>query len=136
MNTEEKTLILDKIFDKYFENKEDFCRELYMNWDEMREMLEEGMSFGAHTINHPELTSLDEKGQLKEIKEPKEILESELKTKIISLSYPYGQFNDTTIKLLKKLKYKCALIDRGTTNDGIVDPFKIERVDTIKLPFK
>lgn len=131
-----KTAILDEIFPKFFENEEEFCKELYMSWDEMKEMMKARMSFGGHTENHPILSELTEEEQLKELKESKKILEDNLNTKIITFAYPYGDFNETTIKLLKQLGYSCALTTEFRVNKGVVDAFKIGRFDTNEIPFK
>jgi len=53
-----KVQIVDTIFARYFEDEELFCRELYMSRDEMREMIEKGMSFGGDSKTHPPLLQL------------------------------------------------------------------------------
>ena len=132
----EKIVILDVIFGKYFKDETKFCKELYMNWDEMREMLKEGMSFGGHSINHPSLNKLSEEEQLYEMKESKVVMERNLKTKIELFAYPYSLYNNTTLSILKKIGFTCGLLAEGGINKGIVDPFRIGRTDTIELPFK
>ncbi len=130
MPTKPKVEILNQVFSKHFEDEKMFCKQLYMSWDEMKEMSEEGMEFGGHTKSHPMLGKLDEKGQLEELQESKAVLEKGLGAKISLFSYPYGNFNDTTIKLLKMLGYSCGVTTEALVNVGIVSPFKISRLDT------
>lgn len=132
-----KVKILNQIFAGYFENEKEFCKELYMSWDEMREMMEEGMSFGSHTHTHPTLSQLAIKEQIKEIKGSKEILEKKLKTKIKLFSYPYGSFDRTVIEILRKQKCICGLTtDAGINVGNHVKSFALKRLDTNDLPFE
>lgn len=131
-----KVKILNQIFAKYFEYEKDFCKELYMNYDEIREMIEEGMNFGGHSHTHPKLAELTVEEQIKELKNPKKILEKELKTKIKAFSYPYGSFNDTTINILKREGYVCGVTtDVGINKGSNINTFTLKRVDTNDLPF-
>jgi len=108
-----------------------------MSWDEMREMMEEGMSFGNHSHTHPTLTHLATKEQIKELKGSKEILEKELKEKIKLFSYPYGSFDETVIDILRKQKCICGLTtDAGINVGSHVKPFALKRLDTNDLPFE
>ena len=64
---------------------------LWMNWDQVRQMRAEGMSFGAHTVTHPVLARLSPEQQSFEICESKLRLERELGEPITALSYPVGR---------------------------------------------
>lgn len=131
----EKSAILNQIFAKYFENEDVFCRELYMSFEEMQEMFKSGMSFGCHTHRHPALSNLGLREQAKEIKDSKDALEKNLETKIKLFSYPYGDFNQTTIEILKEQGYVCALTsDLGINQGRPADPFVLKRLDTNDLP--
>lgn len=129
--------ILNQIFAKYFKNEKQFCKQLYMNQHEMREMISGGMSFGGHTHTHPMLSRLTRKEQINELKTSKLILEKGLKTKIKLFAYPYGDFNKATIDILKKQKYTCGLTtDNGINKENNTRPFTLKRLDTNDLPFK
>lgn len=128
--------ILDRVFNKYFGNEKEFCQKLYMGWEEMKEMIKSGMSFGNHSHTHPMLAKLKQKEQLKELRHSKEILESGLNTKIKSFAYPYGNFNQTIINILKKEGYVCGVTSDFDINEGGgVNPFTLKRLDTNDLPF-
>lgn len=58
---------------------------------QLLEMKESGvMEFGAHTMNHPPLSSLDEERAAWEIAESKRQLEKLLSVKIVAFACPYG----------------------------------------------
>lgn len=135
MPSQYKTKIINNIFFRKFDNENKICSEFYMNWDEIKEMSENNMRFGGHTHNHPMLSHLNYEEQLKEITESKKILEKNLKMKIKTFSYPYGNFNDSTIKILKQNGFLCGI----TTDTGInigrhINKFELLRLDTNDLP--
>lgn len=66
---------------------------------------------GSHTSSHPRLSKLNCCDQEKEIKINKVLLEKVVNKSINYFAYPFGQrddFNNTSQKILKKLKYKLA----------------------------
>lgn len=129
-----KVEILGEIFGKYFEDERGFCKELYMTWDEIREMKESGLSFGSHTHTHPALSELSEEDQVRELKDSKDVMAKEFGEDVTLFAYPYGSFNDVTLRILRKL-YVCGLTTRVGVNEGRdEDPFTLKRLDTNDLP--
>ncbi len=97
------------------------CGDDYMNWAQLKQLSQSNsIEIAAHTLNHPNLTSLTPEEQMTEISESKRILETELGKPITSLAYPYGRFNDTTVELAKKAGFRTAV----TTVDGYMQSSK------------
>ena len=71
--------------------------------------------FGAHTLNHPKLSQLNLMSAEKEIIQPKEILENRLGRKCDFFAYPFGDFNEQTVVIVKK-NFKAAF----TVKNGAV----------------
>jgi peptidoglycan/xylan/chitin deacetylase (PgdA/CDA1 family) len=67
-----------------------FKEKLCLSWNEVRELHQKGISFGSHTITHPQLKTLPGEHVQREVKESKEIIENELGSAIESFSYPYA----------------------------------------------
>lgn len=81
----------------------------YLRWDQILEMDKSGLvEFGAHTRHHPSLTSLSSKTAADEIKGSKQDLESHLKKPIKFFAYPYGNYNDSIIKMVQDAGYQAA----------------------------
>lgn len=81
---------------------------------QMKEMMTHGMSFQSHTVNHPDLSTTDKATQKVELSDSIDFLENKLNTKVNTIAYPSGRYNQTTLDLAKKT-YKLGL----TTNEGL-----------------
>ena len=81
---------------------------------QMKEMMAHGMSFQSHTVNHPDLSATDKATQKAELTDSIDFLEDQLNTKVNTIAYPSGRYNQTTSDLAKKT-YKLGL----TTNEGL-----------------
>ena len=81
---------------------------------QMKEMMAHGMSFQSHTVNHPDLSTTDKATQKVELTNSIDFLENKLNTKVNTIAYPSGRYNQTTLDLARKT-YKLGL----TTNEGL-----------------
>ena len=104
-----KHKILDYLLKKFEINVKP--KDYYMNKKEIKYLQSLGMIIGSHTESHTLLTRLSYREQLKELKNSKIFLEKIINKNIDTFCYPYGgktSYNDNTLKILKKLKYKLA----------------------------
>ena len=62
----------------------------YLTWRDVRELQREGITFGSHTLSHPDLRSLGPDQIEYEVGHSKEIIEQELSVPVESFSYPFG----------------------------------------------
>jgi len=67
---------------------------------------------GSHTMTHPKLTKIPMKDAEREIVESKKKLETILGKKVVSFSYPFGSYNETTKELVKRAGYIQARADK------------------------
>lgn len=101
----------------------------YMNWDQVRLMMANGIGFGAHTRNHVYLPSVDDTAKLwEEVSGSKKDIEEATGTTVDHFCYPIGGFNGKIKNAVMKAGYKGAC----TTNRGYDrynrDVFEINRV--------
>ena len=99
-----------------------------MSWDQIKELRQAGMEIGSHTISHPYLSKLPESEQEEEIRGSKEIIERHLKEKIAHFCYPYGDFDQRTVTLVRGAGYTTACTTAWGINKTTPDPFQIKRV--------
>jgi peptidoglycan/xylan/chitin deacetylase (PgdA/CDA1 family) len=61
-----------------------------LNWDEVLEMSENDIDFGAHTMTHPNLSDISLDRAIAEIREAKEAIQTKVGGSIETFAYPYG----------------------------------------------
>ena len=132
-----RIIIVDTLFKKYIGMSEsDFSKELYMNEDQLTHMLAHGQHIGNHGYNHYWWNSLNKE----EMREELELSTNFLKKMGVDMNnwtacYPYGSFDDQSIKMLKKRGCKLAVtteVDIATTDKNT--RFVMPRIDTNDLP--
>jgi peptidoglycan/xylan/chitin deacetylase (PgdA/CDA1 family) len=79
----------------------------YLTWSEVRELHQEGIEFGSHTVTHPDLRCLGPEQIEYELGYSKEVIEQHLGTTINSFAYPFPfpeENTDFTRLLLDELE--------------------------------
>ena len=73
-------------------------------------MINFGMNFGSHSENHEWMEFLTSKEQKDEVLKSKKFFNKNFKSKenFKTFCYPYGSYNQETIKILKKNNYDMA----------------------------
>jgi peptidoglycan/xylan/chitin deacetylase (PgdA/CDA1 family) len=103
---------------------------LMLTWDQIREMAEHQISMGAHTINHPVLSSINRADMEKEILTSKEIIEEKIHQPVTTFAYPFGKkehYNTDSIDILKKLSIECAVTTEFGYNTHKNDLYQLNR---------
>jgi peptidoglycan/xylan/chitin deacetylase (PgdA/CDA1 family) len=62
-----------------------------LNWDQIREMSENGIRFGSHTRTHPNLRDCDASELERELLESRNEIEHKIEKPVTGFAYPYGQ---------------------------------------------
>lgn len=132
----QKNEILTNLFKKNIGNEQKFSEELYLNLEEIKELNENKITTGCHTKTHPLLTKLSQEQQEQEITQSKEWLEKNTHKKITSFSYPYGNYNQETIKILRKNGFRTGITTRNNINTEKTSLFELNRKDTNDIPYK
>ena len=128
-----RSLICDKLLEEFVnKSEEELSRELYLNRDQISEMIDCGMHFGSHGKSHFWFNSLVQEQQEYEIKESIKFLNSIYKKDfLLTMCYPYGSYNENTLSLMKKYNFKLALTTIPKIYNSLVDDIhKIPRLDT------
>ena len=99
-----------------------------LSWEEVREMAENSITFGAHTVNHPHLATMTLKETKAEIEISKKLLESK-ELRISGFAYPYGEYNNEVKKLVKEAGFDCAFTINPGTNIPGCDLFELKRTE-------
>ena len=102
------TFLITRFVGKY--NSWDYNpgRRRHLSWKQIEEMSEAGFGFGSHTVNHPDLTRIDQRFVGYELKKSKEVLEEKLGKEVGFLSYPFGRYNRFVQEEAERMGYKRA----------------------------
>ncbi|TGL59766.1 hypothetical protein EHQ58_08475 [Leptospira ognonensis] len=91
-------------------------RQLALSWEDTCVMQKSNLvSFGSHTINHPNLAECSEEEVRKELSLSKSYLEKKLETSISHFCYPYGSRNECGQRefgIAREVGYKTATTTR------------------------
>lgn len=90
----------------------------YLTWDMIKEMMNNGITFGGHTRNHVNLSKISLDEAYREIKLSYEDIEKNLGVKPISFCYPYGG-GDLSKNIQSKVKDAGFEIAFASYNYGI-----------------
>lgn len=105
-----------------------------LSWSEVRELNKKGISFGSHTVTHPELKYLKEDEIEYEVRKSKEIIEEKIREPIDSFSYPYAfpeaqnGFKEYLKEVLERYGYKTCVSTIIGTVTREHDPFILNRI--------
>lgn len=106
-------------------------KRIMLNWQEIREMNQNGVSFGAHTMTHPTLSRMSQEDAELEIYESKRIIERELECEVKHFAIPNGQDEDFT-EPLRDFCRQGLFTSITSTKFGYVtkfsDPYNLPRV--------
>lgn len=86
-----------------------YNKRILINWDEIREMSNAGISFGSHCVNHNILTNLTYKEKMFEITESRRILMEKGINYVDSISFPNGNYDQETLDIAGSAGYKILL---------------------------
>lgn len=98
----------------------------YMGWPEIRALRDAGMEIGAHSVTHPDLTTLGLEELRAQVAQSGATIAAELGAPVLSFCYPGGRFNDTVAAVARESGYTSATT---TMPDGPqADPFTLPRL--------
>jgi len=80
----------------------------HLNWKQIIEMSDDGICFGAHSVNHVFLTRQSNKKVKYELETSKKILEDETGKSVRFFSYPYGDYDRRIIEFIYEAGYEAA----------------------------
>ncbi|QPK65315.1 polysaccharide deacetylase family protein [Methylomonas sp. LL1] len=95
---------------------------------QLSEMHAAGMEIGSHTHSHSRLTQLGAEQIDRELRESKTAIETLLNTPVISLAYPYGQYNASVVSAARSAGYRIAFTTHsgfGLVNDDLMQVRRI-----------
>jgi peptidoglycan/xylan/chitin deacetylase (PgdA/CDA1 family) len=86
----------------------------YLTWKQVENMAAHGMDIEAHSMTHPDLTTVPAAQMQREIRLSRLLLESRLHRQVRVFAYPYGAYNGGILRSVRSAGYYAAF----TTHQG------------------
>ena len=129
LSFEERTKRVDELLDIVGET---LPANLMMTPEQVQELHMAGMDVGAHTINHPILTSIPVKQAEEEILGSRDILQQLLGQEITIFAYPNGQpgvdYNKRHVECIKRAGFHASVSTAWGYAENTTDIFQLPRI--------
>jgi len=103
-----------------------------LSWQEIQEMHEYGIGFGANSLTHPDLNEVSLERMKAEVRNSKAIIEEILNTSVASFAYPYGRYDQSSRAYVSQ-HFACACSDYLGLITAHSDCYALQRVDAYYL---
>jgi peptidoglycan/xylan/chitin deacetylase (PgdA/CDA1 family) len=94
-----------------------------MGEDELRALAAAGWELGAHTMSHPDLSTLDYNACRREIADSRDALERITGAEVQTFAYPFGKYGPEALAAAKD----AGLLAAVTTGSGSWEPYEMTR---------
>jgi peptidoglycan/xylan/chitin deacetylase (PgdA/CDA1 family) len=105
-------------------------KRLMLSWDEVDALRGLGFSIGAHTVNHPILSTVEPAAAWDEIHGSKATIEKKLGMPVRGFAYPNGGVDDytaETVGMVERAGFRCAVTTRRGLNTERTSLFELRR---------
>jgi peptidoglycan/xylan/chitin deacetylase (PgdA/CDA1 family) len=99
----------------------------HASWDELREMVEAGVTVGSHGATHRDLTRLSDGAVAEELTRSKRAIEEALGVPVRTLSYPFGRYNALAARAAAAAGYEAAFSLYPRHSNERVERFALRR---------
>jgi peptidoglycan/xylan/chitin deacetylase (PgdA/CDA1 family) len=103
--------------------------DTFMNWDHVREMHAAGVAFGAHSVTHRILPTLDREAIEGEVRGAQRAIADTLGHAPSLFSYPNGDWNAECVAAVRDAGFAAAFSTAPGPVDGGTDRFAIRRIN-------
>ncbi len=121
-----------------FEKLTEFRRNLHVDeevhysslaWRQINEMRADGVTFGSHTVYHSILPAVNSTVLVKELRESRNRLESELQEPCVLFAYPDGKHNRLSKEALESCGYQVAVTQDFGFNQHAEERLELKRIE-------
>jgi peptidoglycan/xylan/chitin deacetylase (PgdA/CDA1 family) len=89
-------------------------RDVFMTWDQVREVQQAGMTIGSHTRTHQYLNRITDPRQLRdEVAGSRTVLERQLGVPVTLLAYPFGAYSSVADSAIRAAGFRAARLFAG-----------------------
>lgn len=100
-----------------------------VSWADLADLIADGVSVGAHTESHPDLTRLSDEEAMAEMAGSRAALEQRLGIGIRAFAYPYGEVDGRIQDLAARVGFECSCGIRAGINTVHTPIHALERLE-------
>lgn len=104
----------------------------YMDEEQIRWLYANGWEVGSHSLSHADLTERADR-QREEIIESRRRLETYLGVPVLSFAYPFGAYNEDSVRFARFAGYVAAMGLGDSSLQGAKNLYYLYRMDVIKM---
>jgi peptidoglycan/xylan/chitin deacetylase (PgdA/CDA1 family) len=127
----ERNRVVDALFAEVGGDERALCEELYLTWDDARELVAAGIELGGHTVSHEILSRLDRRAAEREVSGSRSALKRALAVESASFAYPFGRrwdYNTDAKEAVRAAGFASAVTTHAGTNVASSDPYELKRI--------
>ena len=127
LNKKFRNYLINLLFKKFIRDNNFNNKNIYMNLKQLKELNSDGHEIGCHFYNHDWLANMKNYELTKEINMSLKYFKNNFNNNLkkMTVCYPYGSYDLSVKKYLKKKEVKYAL----TTNIGHFDSIKMDKLE-------
>jgi len=133
LKAEARDRVVESLFRRHLGEQSRFAKQVYLSWENAREMQSAGMVMGGHSHSHAVLSRFSEAGLASDLESCRHLLDQHLLPQPTwPFCYPYGKkdsFNAGTVEKLKALQFGCSFSTEADSNKPGADRYAIRRID-------
>ncbi len=94
----------------------------HLSWNQIRELSRLGFEIGSHTVHHADLTNLDERTLMKELRQSKAEIEHRISKTVRFISFPFGRYDSRVVQACREAGYTagCGFLSGRNQKDSFV----------------
>jgi len=138
LDEKQKNLLIDNLISISGINvPANLSKERILSWNDVQEMSNENISFGAHSVTHPILTRIPLERARWEITQSKKDIEDKTGKTVTAFAYPNGIYNNDIINIVKEADFNCAVaVNPGNLIGSKTNPYILNRICAVDNPDK
>ena len=130
---EKKSIWIEKLSNKCQVTVPDgLGKDLFLSWEEVKEMSNDNIDFGAHSVSHPIMTNISLEQAKDEIVQSKKTIEENIAKEVYAFSYPNGNFNPELVRLVRDNGFTVAVSAPPYVSEKPIsakdNPFELGRI--------
>ncbi len=99
----------------------------FMSWAQLRQLAASGATIANHTASHRRMVTADDETNRSELRRAQQRIVEEIGDAPKLFAYPYGEYSDRTIELVKEAGFRAAFGQHSGVSHALGSPYELPR---------